>query len=287
MAEILTQGVAALADRYEGWILDVWGTIYDGGSVFDGARDVMERLAARGVPVVVLSNSPRQPGVVADRLTGLGLSPDLYTDIVTSGGEARRHLMDGLDGFHAALGDRVYTFAPERFADILPGTRFAVVDSLAEAQWILNAGLAREYDTTDMYEDRLAEGAARDLPMVCANPDYLVFELGRRKLHAGALAARYEALGGPVYYHGKPHAPVFTRVAEILGLRPERLLMVGDNRDTDIAGALAAGMGSLLLADGIHHERLMRDGALDTGALAAFLAEAGAAPDHVADRLAW
>jgi len=287
MTDILAGGVAALADRYDGWILDVWGTIYDGGSVFEGARVAMEELARRGTPVAVLSNSPRQPAIVQERLTGLGLAKDLYTVIITSGGETRRHLLDGSDAVHAGLGENVYTFAPERFGDILPGTGFTRVDEVAQADWILNAGLAKEFDPVDIYEERLATGAARGLAMVCANPDHAVYELGRLKLHAGSLAARYEALGGKVHYHGKPHAPVFRRAAEVLGLPVDRLLMVGDNRDTDIAGAAAAGMASLLLADGIHHERLLADGALDTTALRAFLAEPGAQPTHAAARLSW
>ncbi|MCR9077306.1 MAG: HAD hydrolase-like protein, partial [bacterium] len=88
-------------------------------------------------------------------------------------------------------------------------------------------------------------------------------------------------------YHGKPHAPVFHRVSELLGTPIDRLLMVGDNRATDIAGAAASGAGSLLLADGIHHERLLRNGTLDETALAAFLAEDGPVPDYVSTRLIW
>ncbi|WPZ36511.1 TIGR01459 family HAD-type hydrolase [Thalassobaculum sp. OXR-137] len=286
-AEILVDGVSALADRYDGWIFDVWGTIYDGGAVFPGARDVLENLAARGVPVAVMSNSPRLTSVVEERLTGLGVARDLYKVVITSGGEARRYLTEGLDDFHAGLGDRVYTFAAARFGDILPGTRFTLVERLADADWILNAGPAGEFDQVELYEERLAEAAGLGLPMICANPDLAVFDQGRLKMHAGSMAARYEALGGSVHYHGKPHAPVFLRAAELLGAPGGRLIMVGDNRNTDIAGAEAAGMGSLLLADGIHHERLLRDGDLDRAGLAAFLAEPGAAPTHVAARLSW
>ncbi|MCR9071558.1 MAG: TIGR01459 family HAD-type hydrolase [Alphaproteobacteria bacterium] len=286
-AEVLNEGVAGLAGRYDGWILDVWGTIYDGGAVFEGARSVLEALVARGIPVAIMSNSPRQAMVVEERLSGLGLSADLYSVVITSGGETRRHLIDGLDAFHAGLGDRVHTFAPDRFGDILPGTRFALVDDLSDADWILNAGPAGDFDQVDVYEDRLAAAAARDLPMVCANPDLAVYDQGRRKIHAGALAARYEALGGSVRYHGKPHVPVFVRAAELLQLPLERLIMVGDNRDTDIAGAEAAGMASLLLADGIHHERLLKGTDLDISALESFLAEPGAVPTHVAARLSW
>ncbi|WP_420564104.1 TIGR01459 family HAD-type hydrolase [Thalassobaculum sp.] len=286
-AEILADGVSVIADKYDGWIFDVWGTIYDGGAVFPGARDVLENLGARGVPVAIMSNSPRQTSVVEERLTGLGVPRDLYRAVITSGGEARRHLVEGLDAFHAGLGDRVYTFAPERFGDILPGLRFTIVDRLAEADWILNAGPAGDFDQVELYEALLVEGAGLGLPMICANPDLAVFDQGRLKMHAGSMAARYEALGGSVHYHGKPHAPVFLRAAELLGVPGGRLIMVGDNRNTDIAGAQAAGMASLLLADGIHHEQLLRDGELDRAGLEAFLAEPGATPTHVAARLTW
>lgn len=286
-AEILADGVSVLADKYDGWIFDVWGTIYDGGAVFPGARDVLENLGKRGVPVAIMSNSPRQTSVVEERLTGLGVPRDFYKVVITSGGEARRYLTEGLDAFHAGLGERVYTFAPERFGDILPGTRFTLVDRLDEADWILNAGPAGEFDQVEIYEDRLAEAAGRGLGMICANPDLAVYDQGRLKMHAGSMAARYEALGGSVRYHGKPHAPVFLRAAELMGVPGGRLIMVGDNRNTDIAGAEAAGMASLLLADGIHHQQLLRDGALDAAGLEAFLSEPGAVPTYVAARLTW
>ena len=287
MTTFLRNGVGELVERYPAWVLDVWGTLYDGGTVFPGARDVMERLAERDVPVAVLSNSPRQPEIVAGRLADLGIGPELYRIIVTSGGETRRHLMERPDAFHGALGARVHTFAPSRFGDILPGTGFEMVDRIEDAEWLLNAGPAGEFDQVAAYEDLLAAGAARKLPMICANPDHAVYDRGRLKVHAGALAARYEALGGTVHYHGKPHTPVFERVASLLEVSVAELLMVGDNRDTDVAGAVRAGAGSLLLADGIHRERLAPDSVMQEAAVLDFLGEPGPVPDLVAGRLSW
>src|SRR3546814_13872057 len=77
--------------------------------------------------------------------------------------------------------------------------------------------------------------------MLCANPDRVVIDRGLMKMHAGAMADRYEALGGRVHYHGKPHAPVFRRSVDSLGVAPARVLVVGANRATDVAGAVAAG----------------------------------------------
>jgi len=280
-------GVTELAERYDGWIFDIWGTVYDGDVVFPGALDVLQRLAARGAAVVVLSNSPRLAAAVAARLKGLGIAPTLYREVITSGGESHRHLVERADPFHASLGPRVHNFAPTRFDDILPGTRFQLVPGLETADWVLNAGPEGLLDTVDTYEARLRVAAERGLPMLCANPDHAVYDQGVRKVHAGALAARYEALGGTVHYHGKPHAPVFHRALEVLGTAPERTLMVGDNRATDIAGALAEGMDSLLLADGMHRDRLLVGDVLDRPSVMAFLDEPGPAPRWVDTRLRW
>ena len=51
--------------------------------------------------------------------------------------------------------------------------------------------------------------AARAMPMICANPD-IVIHRGETLIYcAGALARRYEELGGTVVYAGKPHAPIY------------------------------------------------------------------------------
>ena len=63
--------------------------------------------------------------------------------------------------------------------------------------------------TPDDYDDLLKQMRARDLFMLCANPD-LVVERGDRLVYcAGSLADRYVHLGGKVYYAGKPHRPLY------------------------------------------------------------------------------
>lgn len=284
---VLIDGVESIVDRYDGFIVDIWGTIYDGGSVFPAARRFLERARDRGLPVAVLSNSPQLPGVVEQRLNRLGLDPTLWSVVLTSGDETRRHLLARSDAFHRGLGSRAHNFAPERVPDILPGTGIEQSEDLASADWILNAGPAGQFDTVADYEDRLSWAARAGLPMICANPDVVVIDRGQRKIHAGALAARYEELGGTVRYHGKPHAPILRRALRILEREASRVLVIGDNRATDIAGAAAVGAGSLLLAGGIHGDRLIAGGAVDPSAVEVFLAEPGARPDWVAACLDW
>ena len=51
---------------------------------------------------------------------------------------------------------------------------------------------------------------------------------------------------------GKPHTPLYDLSARVLGVLPQETLAIGDRLDTDIAGARAAGMPSLLVLTGVH-----------------------------------
>jgi ribonucleotide monophosphatase NagD (HAD superfamily) len=136
---------------------------------------------------------------------------------------------------------------------------------------------------------------ARDLLMVCANPD-LVVERGDRLVPcAGALALAYEEIGGRTFYAGKPHRPVYeeavalaARIAGRETIPPERVLAVGDAIRTDIAGAVAFGAGSLLIARGIHaHELELAEGGLVSQNVQDWVAGQEARPDAVMEVLAW
>ena len=107
----------------------------------------------------------------------------------------------------------------------------------------------------------LALGAARGLPMVCANPDIVVQGPGGSLLYcAGALAERYEQLGGVVHYAGKPHPPIYAQAYEVLaglmgGTPPKaRILAIGDGVPTDLKGAAREGLDCLFISAGINED---------------------------------
>jgi len=130
----------------------------------------------------------------------------------------------------------------------------------------------------------------RDLPMVCANPDLVVHHLGRRAICAGAIAQRYEALGGKVRWHGKPYPGVYQQALALIGIsEPKRILAIGDSLRTDIAGANAAGIDAIVVAGGIHYEEFgCAEGQHpDPARIAASAAAAGAHPIAALDQLRW
>jgi HAD superfamily hydrolase (TIGR01459 family) len=286
----LVDGLDAIAPRYDLILCDVWGVLHNGIVAFPAASDALMRFREKGGAVVLVSNAPRPGDAVATQLDKLGVPRAAFDAIVTSGDLTRRAVEERLD-------DVVHHMGPARDLPIFEGlpVRFGTV---AEADYVVCSGFDHEDEDDESVSDslpRLEEMRARDLWMVCANPD-LVVERGDKLIPcAGALALAYEKMGGSVYYCGKPHRPIYEHAvaiaAKISGqetIAADRILAVGDAIRTDIAGAAAYGVDSLLVARGIHAADLgLDDGALDSRHVQDWVSRQSVHPQAVTDRLVW
>jgi HAD superfamily hydrolase (TIGR01459 family) len=252
MSVPLLAGIAPLADRYDGYILDLWGVLHDGAHPLPGAVDALHRLRERGKHIVILSNAPRRAAGVIKRIEEIGLSRGLYDELLSSGEATWRWLKQG-----GISGRRLFPIMAERDANMLEGLDLEVTQTVATADFILNTGVESANDRVEDFEDALREAAARNLPMVCANPDLVVMHRGKMEICAGSIAQYYEELGGQVHYFGKPHAPIYRDCFALLKVTDRnRILAVGDSLRTDIAGANGAGIDGLWVLGGIHQEEV-------------------------------
>ena len=285
----LIEGMRDVAPHYDGFILDLWGVVHDGVAPFPGVLDCMGRLIDRGKRLVLLSNAPRRADDVIRRIEKIGVPRRLYHAVMSSGEEAWQHLHRRDEPFYAALGRRCLHLCSERDLEMREGLDLDWVDTPDEADFILNTGPAEWEDTHENYAPVLQAARARHLPMVCANPDLVVLHGGRMALCAGAIAEQYEALGGRVRWHGKPHGSVYDSCLDLLGVTDRRkILAIGDSLRTDIAGAAGAGIPSLFIAgSGIHAAEFATGGRLDLDRIAAAIRESGANPIGVAAGLVW
>jgi HAD superfamily hydrolase (TIGR01459 family) len=251
----LLHGIGEIIDSYDGVVLDVWGVLHDGLKPFPGVIDALTRLKQQGKRSVVLSNAPRRAQPVSKRLAEIGIPRTLYDQIHTSGEETWQHLHRRDDAFYAALGRVCYLLAPPRDDSVLDGLDLKRVEDIDDAEFIFNTGPWGWDEDVERYEDMLQAARRRNLPMVCANPDIVVHHQGRRAICAGAIAQRYETLGGEVRWHGKPFAATYDTALGLLGVADRRrILALGDSLRTDIAGANGAGIDSVIVATGIHYE---------------------------------
>src|SRR5262245_5154099 len=74
----IVAGLSAMADCYDGYIVDLWGVLHDGVHAYPGAVEAMLRLKARGKRIAVLSNAPRRAEEVAIRTARLGITAEHY-----------------------------------------------------------------------------------------------------------------------------------------------------------------------------------------------------------------
>lgn len=301
-------GLAGIAGRYDLILCDVWGVLHDGTRAHRGASDALIRfrgLAPAGRPrrVVLVSNAPRPAAGVGAILDGYGVPRQAYDAILTSGDLTRSLVAQ-------RPGARIFHLGPERDLPIFEGLDITLVEmgqveigqveagqvEAGQVDCVVCTGLfddARE--TVDDYRAALAGLRARDVPMICANPD-LVVERDKTLIPcAGLIAAAYAEIGGAVTYAGKPFSPVYAaalaKAGAIDGLAApalDRVLAVGDALRTDIAGARRYGLPNLLVARGIHAGELGVLADHDSlGDIAGWLARQSVRPDAVIDRLVW
>lgn len=286
-------GIGEIAADYDGVILDLWGVLHDGSRPFPGAVDALERLGRAGKRRVILSNAPRRAAMVAERLTEIGIPAALYDAIHSSGEEAWLHLKQRDDPFFRALGRRCYFIGPHRDDPLMAGLDYERVAEIGKADFLLAVGPSHWEGTVEPFKKVLDAARQRGLPMVCANADLVVMHQGRRSICAGAMAEYYERIGGVVRWHGKPYPSVyqfcFRRFAELGVGDRRRILAIGDSLRTDIAGARAAGIDSVLVASGIHAEEIgLKPGALaDPGLLASLVARSGELPRAALAEFRW
>ncbi len=280
----VVSGLSAVASRYAAILCDVWGVVHDGTAPFAAAVDALTRFRAGGGIVILVSNAPRPAWSVRDQIDRLGVDRAAYDRIVTSG-DVTRSLLD------RHRGARLYHLGPGRDLPLYQGLAVELSD-LESAQIVSCTGLVDdETETAEDYDPLLAALAARNLPMICANPDLVVDRGGRLIPCAGALAVRYRTIGGRTEVVGKPFARIYdvalAAIAEVLvaEVDRERVLAIGDGAATDIKGANEAGLASLFITSGIHAGDY--GSAADPERVRAVLGRHGARATGMMPRLAW
>jgi HAD superfamily hydrolase (TIGR01459 family) len=250
-------GLAAISDRYDGYVIDLWGVLYDGSRPFPGVIDALDRLKAAGKRIVLLTNAPRRAARIAGRLERAGIPATHYDHLISSGEAAFEALKSRAMPWAKVLGRRIFFAGSAHDPDVVDGLGLTTVMDIAEADFLYSVGVDDYDETLDSYREVLARAASRGLHFVCANPDLAVIHNGRRAICAGTLAAYYESLGAPVHYFGKPHATVYDAAFIRLGIdERRRVAAIGDSLRTDIAGARAFGFDAILVLGGMHREEL-------------------------------
>jgi HAD superfamily hydrolase (TIGR01457 family) len=233
-------GGTRLADRHDAVLLDLDGVLHRGSEPISGAPETVAKLHRLGVPLAfVTNNSARTPGRIAERLWAMGIEARPH-EVVTSaqatavllrGRAVRTAFVIGEEGIRAALADagiEVVDGEPARADAVVVGwDRSVDYAKLRTAALLVQRGSAL-----------VATNADRSYPA----PDGLWPGAG------ALLAAVTTATGAEAEIVGKPEAPLYREALRRTG--GVRALAVGDRLETDILGAAALGIDTLLVLSG-------------------------------------
>jgi len=255
------RGLHEISSRYDVIFCDIWGVVHNGVAAFPTASAALSAFRRSGGTVVLITNAPRPSAPVQRQLLRLGVSAEAFDAIATSGDVTVERIKEHIDEplLHIGPSRDLSLFEAAAEAAGRPPRRVA----LDEARYAVCTGLRDDVnETVADYEVELRDMAGRGLTMICANPD-IVIHRGEQLIYcAGAVARKYEETGGLVVYAGKPHAPIYRRATALAEktrgapVRRERILAIGDGMNTDIAGAVGAGVDALFVTHGIHRDAL-------------------------------
>lgn len=233
-----------IIDAYDAALFDLDGVIYLGPEPVPGAAEGVAGLRARGAKIgFVTNNAARTPASVAEHLRDLGI--DAKTSDVVTSAQAGAHLLRERFGAGAKVlvvgGGGVWAALAEAG---LTGVRSADENPVAIIQgW-----------SSDLLWEQLNEAAVainRGAHWLATNTDMTrPTDRGIVPGNGAAVAAVRVAVDVDPEVAGKPYRPLFAETIDRIGaVKP---IFVGDRLDTDINGAVALGIDSMMVLTGAH-----------------------------------
>jgi 4-nitrophenyl phosphatase len=237
MRDVVTVRQQSIAAKRASWaIFDLDGTLLRGRDPVSGAVQLLQHFAGR-FAIVSNNSTHSEVDLSADlRSAGLAVAPD-------------RLLLAG-------------TMAVELIARDYGGARVLLVGNTHLSQIATSAGLELVEERADLVllarDDRfhygklarVANEILRGALLIATNADNVhPGEDGQIVPETGALLRAVVACATPHHLRivGKPEPALLEEAIKRLGVRPADCVMIGDNPDTDGAGAERCGMPSLLL----------------------------------------
>lgn len=270
--------VSEFIDKYDAFILDIWGVIHDGEEAYPGVLKCMEQLKKAGKEIIFVSNAPRRAEKVKKVLTKFGVTENLYKAAISSGEVAWQLLAQT-----PKLQPENYLYiGPEKDADLLEGLNYRPVEKASAAKFALATGFDNDDSTLEEKIPQINDALANKLKMYCVNPDLIVVrQNGTKMLCAGVIGEYYSDNGGDVEFIGKPYPGIYDQAIATFSpniLKP-RIAAIGDSLITDVLGANNSGIDSILILGGILKE--------ETAPLSELISRAGATPTATLPQFNW
>ncbi|MEJ6400444.1 TIGR01457 family HAD-type hydrolase [Nicoliella lavandulae] len=230
--------------RYQGYFIDLDGTIYAGKKRIPAAKRFIERLQQAQIPFLFVTNNTTK--LPKDVVANLANNHDIHVseDNVYTAGLATADFMDNqADNNHR----KAYVIGETGLIDALESRGFEITDDHPD---YVVVGL----DTDVTYEKFCVATLAikNGARFIGTNPDTNIPNERGMLPGAGSLVelVRYATQVEPTLI-GKPEPIILNNALKIIGLDKQQVVMVGDNYMTDISAGINVGMDTLLVYTGV------------------------------------
>jgi HAD superfamily hydrolase (TIGR01450 family) len=232
-----------LADRYDGFLIDLDGVVWIGREPVAGAAEALRRLLADGKELVFVTNNPGKPAsAYAERLREAGVAVD-DGGVVTAGTATAE-----LAARRAGRGASAFAIGAPAFREsaAAAGLELLEGEEAHGAEAVLVSG-HRGFDYGELFTATRALQRGALLFATSRDPT-MPMPGGAWPGTGSVLAAVETASGARAEIGGKPEPHLFAAARERIS--GSRVAMVGDRLASDIAGGRRAGLETILVLTG-------------------------------------
>ena len=238
---------AALAEEYDCALLDLDGTAWSGDETIEhAAASVIEARESGMTSAFVTNNAMRTPQQVTDKLNSMDFAatPDM---VMTSAMDIAAIMAEELEE-----GSKVFVIGGAGLRLALEERGFVLVDSADDEPVAVVQGLDKQVDWALLSEGAFA--IERGAAFYASNLDAtLPIERGQALGNGSLVRAIQHATRKRPIAGGKPEPGIYRRAGELVGA--QNPIAVGDRLETDIMGAVAAGVPAMHVLTGVHQAR--------------------------------
>ncbi|WP_223701448.1 TIGR01457 family HAD-type hydrolase [Sutcliffiella deserti] len=227
--------------NYQGYLIDLDGTMYRGKEKIEEASVFVKHLYEKKIPYLfVTNNSSRTPEQVAQKLRDFDI-PTLDEQVFTTSNATANYIYDYNPNA------KIYVIGEEGIRTALTEKGFEIVEENAD---VVVSGI----DRTISYE-KLALGCINirnGARFISTNGDIAIpTERGLLPGNGSLTSVLTVSTETQPTFIGKPEKVIMEQALKVLGVPREETLMIGDNYLTDIKAGMNAGIDTLLVHTGV------------------------------------
>ncbi|MCW9012961.1 MAG: TIGR01458 family HAD-type hydrolase [Gammaproteobacteria bacterium] len=244
-------------------LFDLDGVFYQANQVIDGAVEVVDWLQQKNIPHLFITNTSSRPrNALVAKLAGFGINTD-ETHILTPAVAATHWLKNNIASRKVAL------FLPEATQiEFTEYPMWCVGDDPDKVAAVIVGDLGEQWDFSVMNQ-------AFKILMAESHPQLIALGMtrywqasdGLRLDVAPFVMALSHAAGIKPLNMGKPAKSFYAAAINVIAENADKIIMLGDDIYSDIAGAQKAGLKAVLVQTGKYRDNDLQQGIQPDGIL--------------------